>query len=404
MELKITEGVFRRRGHEPKPVLFYRDENGERRHKVLQNIEGLTGMDRMIAVAEQAAALRATLKQKQEIEKTYVKKVVPKKGEASPYKHKTLAELLTLFADDAAHNRGIDNVQHLVRRIERVIKDAGIKTVAELETGRVQKAISKMVTLYAGGKKNGTGMVRKGAPKLSEESKNHYRKAMRRFGNFLVEKGVVDKNPLVGMIVSKSVQMVRPRGALTATEMETLTVATYRSEKTIEGLDGAERAWLYRLANLTGLRRKELGALTQASFFLDDLNSAFVVLPNSSTKNREGAALALHPQMAEKLRDWLATREQVIFPGLAGKKTWKMVRDDLKAAKIPELKNGEKRDFHSFRHAFGTSLQMAGAPQALAQKMLRHKTPAMTQRYFRKPDGAEHAAVSRVAVPGLEVF
>jgi hypothetical protein len=36
--------------------------------------------------------------------------------------------------------------------------------------------------------------------------------------------------------------------------------------------------------------------------------------------------------------------------------------------------------------------------------MLRHNSPEMTQRYFRKPDGAEYAAVSRMAVPGLEVF
>jgi integrase len=153
-----------------------------------------------------------------------------------------------------------------------------------------------------------------------------------------------------------------------------------------------------------GLRRKELGALTQGSFFLDDLDAAFVVLPSGRTKNKESATLALHPQMAEKLRDWLVTRYETIFPGLAVKKTWKMVCDDMKAAKIPELKNEEKRDFHSFRHAFGTGLQMAGAPQALAQKMLRHKSSEMTQRHFRKPDGAEHAAVSRMAVPGLEVF
>ena len=66
------------------------------------------------------------------------------------------------------------------------------------------------------------------------------------------------------------------RRALTDEEFLKLVQAARKSDKSVEGMTGPERSFLYTMARMTGLRRSELASLTTASFAL--AGDSFVIV------------------------------------------------------------------------------------------------------------------------------
>lgn len=98
-------------------------------------------------------------------------------------------------------------------------------------------------------------------------------------------------------------------------------------------MSGEDRAWLYTLAAITGLRRGELQALTPESFSLEG-NPAVVSLPGCDTKNSDDAIQPLPSHVIPALRSWLAGKSvgRPLWPEVQD--TALMLRNDLKAAGI----------------------------------------------------------------------
>ena len=108
--------------------------------------------------------------------------------------------------------------------------------------------------------------------------------------------------------------------------------------------------------------------------------------------------LPLHSDLATRLRQWLAKREQradgqrVVlafdraanvkperqFPGTWAAKAATMLRRDLKTAKIPYATDSGFADFHSLRHTFISNLVAVGVHPKLAQQLARHSTITLT--------------------------
>lgn len=129
------------------------------------------------------------------------------------------------------------------------------------------------------------------------------------------------------------------------------------------------------------------------------------------SKRRRQDAQILHPEVVRRFKEWLATKpdlgsDDILFPvsgrvpGGMERKTHKMTRLDIKAAriawieetKVPEERKAREEsdflkyqnddglfaDFHSNRHLFITSLERAGLSPKMAQTLARHSDVRLT--------------------------
>ena len=248
---------------------------------------------------------------------------------------------------------------------------------------------------------------------LSAQSSNHYLQAVKRFSKWLMKKGRTDRDRLsdAAMLKISDEKKTHKRRALTSEEFTRLVEAAAGGE-VIEGIPGPDRAMLYILAGWTGYRRAELASLTLRSFDLDSETHS-VSVQSGYTKNKKAATIPLHPVVVERVRTWLATKDDLspdapLLPlRTAGgwlRKTSKLMKRDLKAArqkwieetKIPEEQarreasdflvyqdeEGAFADFHANRHTFITNLGRAGVPLAVAQKLARHSDPKLTASVY----------------------
>ena len=191
-------------------------------------------------------------------------------------------------------------------------------------------------------------------------------------------------------------------------ELARLIDATEHSQQTFRGLTGSDRAALYTLATMTGLRANELASLTKLSFDFQ-ANPPTVTVESVNEKSGRGATLPLHPFAADKVATWLKSRPQssaapiteTLWPGTWSKKAAEMFRRDLDEARSiwlaevekisdqherrteskflkPENANGEVADCHALRHTFITMLASSGVHPKVAQVLARHSTITLT--------------------------
>lgn len=165
-------------------------------------------------------------------------------------------------------------------------------------------------------------------------------------------------------------------------------------------MPGTDRAMIYRLALGTGFRASELRSLTPSSFNLDG-DGPTVTVQAAHSKRRRTDEQPIRRDLADALRRWLEGKPEgeALFAKLP-RDTAKMLRRDLKAARAAwiaeamtdaerkqrtegdfltyENTAGEVADFHSFRHAYISSIVNGGASVKVAQELARHSTPTLT--------------------------
>ena len=169
----------------------------------------------------------------------------------------------------------------------------------------------------------------------------------------------------------------------------------------VERLDrlGRERALLYAVLVMTGLRRGELAALTVGDVLLDDERPA-IMLRAVDAKNGEAARLPLRGDVADELRAWINEQAEAVCRqrvGVAGvvrladdmplfdvpDKLVRILDRDTAAAGIPKRdKRGRTVDVHALRGTFGTHLARAGVDAVTLKTLMRHKRIETTLRYY----------------------
>ena len=131
------------------------------------------------------------------------------------------------------------------RRIERICKAWGWKTIAEIDGLKVKNWLSRQ--------------------KLSQLTRRYYTVAVKGFTNFLAVNRRIERDPLRYLKTRiKGVDDPKPtriRRALTPAEMNRLVRAARASTVRAEGLTGEQRVWLYQVAVSTGFRASELSSL-----------------------------------------------------------------------------------------------------------------------------------------------
>jgi site-specific recombinase XerC len=222
------------------------------------------------------------------------------------------------------------------------------------------------------------------ADDLGNRTYNHYLQAIDEFGKWLVSTKRLPANPVAGIERLNAETDVRhQRRALTTDEVSQLVRAARDSGMDVQGYTGEQRARVYLMSFLTGLRRRELASLTPNSFKLDDEQPTLVVQASSS-KHRRKDMLPMHPDLVAMVREWTheLKPDEVLFPGLAWKKTYTMVQKDLVRAGIPYETHEGIADFHAAgRHSHITGLVKSGASIMEAKELARHADIRQTAKY-----------------------
>ncbi|MBX3416741.1 MAG: tyrosine-type recombinase/integrase [Pirellulaceae bacterium] len=196
-----------------------------------------------------------------------------------------------------------------------------------------------------------------------------------------------------------------------ALALETIPQAVERAKSALAGNPdfveeqdrlGFERALIYKLAVLTGLRRGEIEALTLDHLRLDG-SLPFVEMRPQDTKNREAVEIPLRDDLADDLRQWIDGKQksrndvltlEIKRQGLRGnerlfnvpKQLVKILNRDLAAAGIPKTdERGRTVDVHALRHTFGTLLSTSGVAPRTAQQAMRHSDIGLTMNVYTDP-------------------
>jgi integrase len=144
-------------------------------------------------------------------------------------------------------------------------------------------------------------------------------------------------------------------------------------------MTGPARALSYRLAVASGLRFSEIKSLTPESF-----QGNTVTIQAGYAKNGDTATLALQPDVAADLAEWIRGKApgEPIFP--LPDRGADMLKIDLEAAGILYRDTaGLVFDFHSLRCQTATLADLEGNSPRVVQRLMRHSDLEMTDRYTR---------------------
>lgn len=260
------------------------------------------------------------------------------------------------------------NVSLTLSRVRKVINGCGFTVLSEIDTEKVQEFLDKISA----------------EEDLGHRTVNHYVQAVGAFGNWLVSTKRSAVNQFAGLaLLNVEVDIRHKRRALSIDEVGKLIQSARESRKDIQCFSPEERARIYILSGLTGLRRKEIASLTPRSFDLK-ANPPTVTVVAACSKHRRLDVLPLHPQLIELLPDWLRGLgpDDFLFPKLGNRRTWLMVKLDLERVGIPYETPEGIADFHAAgRHTYITGLLTNGATLPEAKELARHTDVKMTMKY-----------------------
>jgi integrase len=281
------------------------------------------------------------------------------------------------------------HVRLTLGRVRRVVSAIHAKTIADLSAEKVEAAITD---------------IRDGK-NLGHRTYNHYLQSVEQFGLWLVSTRRLAANPVGGIgRLNAEVDVRHRRRALTPEEFSKLIQSARNSDELIQCYDGETRARIYLLSYYTGLRRGELASLTPSSFQLDGDQKTLTV-EAACSKHRRRDVLPLHPDLVQLLLPWLPAlqAEELLFPYLAKRRTWLMVKKDLERVDIEYVTKAGVADFHAAgRHTYITQLIRHGVSLPEAKELARHTDIKMTMKYTHIGLGDQARALASLPSPKAE--
>jgi len=361
----------RRKGKNEPYTIQYLDHEDKRRTAIGFTDKGLT--EQLAGKLESEARLRRTGMIDPDLERMATTKRAPLEG------------LLELFESSLSDNSP-KYVKLTMSQVRRVVEGTAFKSLGDLDAEAVQTYLRSLRTTN----------------EIGHRTYNQYLQALGTFCNWCVATKRLTVNPLSGIErLNTAVDVRHARRALTADEAAKLIDSARTSGVRIQGYSGEQRARIYLTSFLTGLRRNELGSLTRRSFALD-VPQPTITVDASSSKHRKKDVLPLHPELTPLLRDWLQGLQpgDKLFPKLAQRKTWRMVKKDLERVGIPYETEEGIADFHAAgRHTHITELLRNGASLVEAKELARHSDIKTTMRYTHIGIKDQARAVGAIPMP-----
>jgi integrase len=280
--------------------------------------------------------------------------MIPPKAQREAMQLDLAAHIKDYVADRRAVGRDEKYVRELERKLPKLAKECSWSRIAQVTAESFVRWRSKQ--------------------KKHPKTLNEYLGAISGLMNWLG--AAVPNNPL------RAVQKVETRGAPTR-KRHAYTSDEVRQLRAASG----ERGHLYTFAANTGLRRGELEKFECRDVHVDAARP-YIDVRASISKNHKHEQLPLTADAVAALRRVMrpdAKPTDLIFKRLMPRMN--RFRDDLAAAGIPYVNaKGEFADFHALRKTFGTWLMLAGVPEFVRMKLMRHSDIRLTQAIYT--DGA----------------
>ena len=290
----------------------------------------------------------------------------PEQEKYAKNRQSPINDALDAFERSLGDNTG-KHVKLTMRRVRAVVDGCSLERLADIDLEPVQEFLREFRV----------------SEDIGYRTYNHYVQAIDSFCNWCVQTKRLLSNPLRGLErLNPDVDVRHKRRALTPEQFGMLVQSARDSNEEIQCFDGETRARIYILSYMTGLRRKEIASLMPRSFLLDGSPPTLTV-EAACSKHRRKDVLPLHPELVSLLREWLAGLDpgNVLFPMLAKRRTWLMVKKDLERVGIPYETPDGIADFHAAgRHTHITELLRNGASLPEAKELARHTDVKMTMR------------------------
>ena len=252
----------------------YADHEGRRR-----TVKGFTDKaitEQLAGKLESEARLRAT------------GMISPEHDRFAESQQTPIADHLQAFNESLADNTP-KHVQLTMTRVRRIVHGCSFEKLADITPESVQTFL-RMFRQTEG---------------IGPRTCNHYIQAMDAFCNWCFSTKRLVSNPLAGLErLNAELDIRHKRRALNATEVGKLVAAARGSGRRIQRFTGEQRARIYILSYMTGLRKNELASLTPRSFQLDG-SPPTVTVEAAFSKHRRKDVLPLHPELVTMLREWL---------------------------------------------------------------------------------------------------
>ncbi len=283
-----------------------------------------------------------------------------------------------------AGEKTLKHAQQSHYRAEKVVKGCGFKTITDIDAHKVKTWLKKMrdqgevVVLK---QKGADGKPVRRLRKISKTTSNHYLRAIKMFTRWLAKQQRVSIDPLecLSMIDVMERDLKKKRRPLTDEECSRLLWYVENAES-YQGLSGPDRALVYEVAIMGGLRKTEIRTLEVRD--VNPFNNT-VTVQDHKTKNRQTRTVPLPEAVMEKIKQRVGHKTPIalVFAGVPDK-TAEMLKEDLQGAEIPVSIDGQDADFHALRMTANRRMRQAGIPTKIRQAILGHKTAAMTEKIY----------------------
>jgi integrase len=170
------------------------------------------------------------------------------------------------------------------------------------------------------------------------------------------------------------------RRALSDSELKRLFAAAERG-KPLQGCTGKERALIYRLAAMTGLRANEIATLHIYSFALDQEVPTLIVKAASS-KHRKEDKVRIPRELVPRLQEHFKSKDNEALAFNMPAKPVRTLRYDLENAGIAYKTKEGYADFHCLRHTFISRVVASGVSPKMAQILARHSDARLTLNVY----------------------
>jgi len=280
------------------------------------------------------------------------------------------------------------NAELKYSRVKRVFEACKFLTSNDISASKLQLCIQRLGKVINCKTKGLSHQFETDNP-ISQRTQHHILTTCKQFCKWARADGRTGNNPLEYLNPIRVVE-TQTRSAFSIEELRWLFTCTEAAETSF-GLEGYQRAILYRFAAETGFRSSEVRALKVKDF---DFNHNTITLDGQFTKNDKEASLPIKPATAQRLKelfsDKLPLAQAFKMPAKSG--IARMLHKDLEQSRqiwIEQTGDSDsdflaiynqqgKRDFHSLRHTFATLLAATGTHPKTAQALLRHSKIDLT--------------------------
>jgi len=213
---------------------------------------------------------------------------------------------------------------------------------------------------------------------------NGYLQAMKQFCRWMVQNDRAPESPL-SYLQRYNEQPDRRKLRRALTEAECLKLLAAAETGPVRyGVEGTERALLYRVALGTGLRANEIRQLTPSDFSLAD-DPPTVTVKACYSKHRRKDVQPILPSLANMLVDHLAGKpvDRPAFAMPEKTNLARMLRADIAAAGIARQDSfGHTVGFHALRHTYISLMARAGVAPKVLMDLARHSEINLTMGFY----------------------